>query len=167
VGVEPLCVRCARHTRTCCQGTDIYVTSGDVRRIGDYTGRRDFCEFRRPANPEYADQNDDPLWQANVFRPDGSRRVLHRAVGGDCVFLGANGCVLPMEARPLICRLYPYQYNEQQIFDEPAEGCPQALLLPGENLFDAVGMNLDAARQWHQLLYWELRQETPQPCTLV
>ncbi len=45
---EFLCVRCARHMKTCCQTCEIYVSPGDVERISAHTGRRDFYEFRAP-----------------------------------------------------------------------------------------------------------------------
>lgn len=71
---EPLCVRCAQTQRTCCQICEIYITPGDLERIAGYTGKSDFFEYRRPADPEYLDQSDDPLWAAYVFRPDGTRK---------------------------------------------------------------------------------------------
>jgi hypothetical protein len=88
--------------KTCCQTAEVYVTRGDVRRIEEHSGRTDFHEFRQPENPIYQpdDQFDDPVWQENVFQPDGSRRVLKREAGGDCTFLGSAGCTLPLEVRP-------------------------------------------------------------------
>ena len=53
--------------------------------------------------------------------------MLKRQPDGDCTFLGEQGCVLPLETRPLICRLYPYDYSEQGIRDELAAGCPLEL----------------------------------------
>src|SRR5688572_5187759 len=85
---EFLCVRCARHTKTCCQRCEIYVTPGDVQRIEQHTDRYNFWEFRVPDDPNYADQDDDPAWRDHVFRQDGSRRVLKRQANGDCTFLG-------------------------------------------------------------------------------
>jgi Fe-S-cluster containining protein len=150
---EFLCARCARHTQTCCQSTDIVVTSGDVARIADFTGRTDFVEFRAPANELYADQDDDPVWRDNVVRPDGTRRVLRQRPGGDCTFLGTAGCTLPPNVRPLICRLYPFDYTAEGIRDELARGCPVELLKPEQQLLQVLDMRLDDATRWHRQLY--------------
>jgi len=71
---EFLCVRCSRHMKTCCQTAEVFVTRGDVRRIEEHTGSRDFAEFRPPANPAYADQDCDPVWPRNAcgFPPNRS-----------------------------------------------------------------------------------------------
>ena len=158
---EFLCVRCSRHTKTCCQKSEVHATPGDVERIASFTGRDDFTEFRAPVNPDYADHDDDTAWQQHVFRPDGSRRVLKRRADGDCTFLGPQGCVLPLETRPLVCRLYPYEYNEQGIQDELAPGCPLELLRPGWGLIEELDIKLEDARRWHQQLYAEIRMEEP------
>lgn len=157
--LEILCVRCARHHETCCQNTDIYVTLQDVRRIEDHVGFGGFFEFRQPADPVYVFQADDPLWMEKVFQPDGSRRVLRHKENEDCLFLGGEGCTLPSEVRPLICRLYPFDYNAEGLKPEPASGCPKHLLAPGQSVFDGVGVNPDNARRWHAMLYEELQQE--------
>lgn len=154
---EFLCARCARHQKTCCQFTDIIVTPGDVERIEDHTGRRDFTEHRLPANAAYADQDDDPAWVEHVFLEDGTRRVLKQLPDGDCTFLGPQGCSLPLEVRPLICRLFPFDYNEQGIYDELANGCPLELVRPGMKLLDELDIKLEDARRWHAQLYAEIR----------
>jgi Fe-S-cluster containining protein len=166
-GNDSLCARCARQTRTCCQDTDVYVTRGDVERISDYTGRDDFFEFRRPIDPRYLEQDDDPLWREAVFRPDGTRRVVKHVTGGDCGFLQPDGCSLPRPARPLICRLHPYQYDESGLLDDLAEQCLAALLAPAESLAKVLDMDLEQARAWHAQLYRELRSEENPSCTSV
>lgn len=154
-----LCVRCARHTRTCCQRSEVYVTPGDVERIAAHTGRGEFYEFRAPGNPEYLPQDDDPAWRDQAFRPDGTRRVLRREANGDCTFLGSKGCTLPLEVRPLVCRLYPFEYTEAGLTDELASGCPLELLRPGEQLLTALDMHRSDGERWRQQLYAELRSE--------
>lgn len=159
---EFLCARCARHQRTCCQDTEIYVTLGDVERIAAYTGRRDFVEFSTPSTL-YRDQDDDPVWRDQVFRKDGSRRVLRHQVGGDCTFLGEQGCTLPGNVRPLICRLFPFDYTADGILDEPANGCPVELLMPGQTLLPTLRMERSDAQIWHQQLYAEIGLEKHEP----
>lgn len=156
---EFLCVRCARSQRTCCQTREIYATPGDAQRIAAHIGRSDFYTYRVPDDPSYQDQDDDPTWRDCVFRPDGSRRVLHRQENGDCTFLGPQGCVLPLEVRPLVCRLYPFDYDESGIKSELAEGCPMHLLRPGLGLLDELQMDIEPAKRWHVQLYQEIRQE--------
>jgi len=145
--------------KTCCQTCEIYTTAGDVARIESHTGRSDFTEFRPPDNPTYLDQDDDPIWRDRVFRTDGSRRVLVRQANGDCTFLGAQGCVLPLETRPLVCRLYPFEYTAEGIQEELATGCPLELLSLGQGLIEALDMKLDDAKRWQKQLYEELLQE--------
>jgi Fe-S-cluster containining protein len=156
---EFLCARCARHQKTCCQFVEIYTSPGDVQRISDYTGRDDFYEYRGPDNPVYLDHDDDPVWRDNVFLADGTRRLLKRLPNGDCTFLGPQGCTLSLEVRPLICRLYPYDYDEQGIKPVLAEGCPLELLRPGQELIPTLNMNLQDAERWREQLYEEIRLE--------
>jgi len=160
---EFLCVRCARHRKTCCQLSEVYATPGDVRRIALYTGldpvgEDSFVCFTLPENPVYV-VDDDPTWQEFVVRPDGMRRTLRRAANGDCVFLGPQGCTLPLDVRPLVCRIYPFDFNDQGLRRDLAPGCPLELLSPGQGLVEALEMNVADARAWHRQLYAEIRQE--------
>lgn len=43
--------------------------------------------------------------------PAGRRVRLAVDAAGRCVFLGPDGCVLPGEARPFYCRLYPFWFT--------------------------------------------------------
>lgn len=156
---QTLCARCARQGRTCCQDREIYITPGDVRRIGAFTGDLQFVEWRRTDDPAYLDQDDDPEWRDHVFCSDGSRRLLKFKPDGDCLFLGPGGCRLPMTVRPLLCRLHPFTYTADQIDAEPDEGCPRHLLVSGESVFEAVQTSLALARQWHRQLYEEIRAD--------
>lgn len=159
---EFLCVRCARHMKTCCQTSEVYATLGDVERIAAHTGQRDFVEFRVPEDPIYLEQSDDPTWEHYVFRDDGTRRVVRRLENGDCMFLGEQGCVLPLETRPLICRIYPYDYNAEGIKPDLAHGCPMELIRPGETLLTELDMRLADAERWRKQLYEELPAEKPE-----
>ncbi len=145
--------------KTCCQTSEVYATPGDVRRIAEFTGQSDFTEFRVPEDPIYLNQSDDPEWLDHVFCEDGTRRVLRRHDNGDCTFLSESGCVLPLETRPLICRIYPFDYNADGIYDALASGCPTELLAPGETLLEALDARREDAVRWHRQLYEELRTE--------
>ena len=119
-----LCARCAAQGKTCCQGREIYLTPGDVRRIAAFTGENQFVEWHQTADPSYLDQDDDPIWRQHVFRSDGSRRILRRTPNGDCLFLGPQGCRLPLAVRPLLCRLHPLTYTADNIDAEADPACP-------------------------------------------
>jgi len=158
---RPICVRCAERRQTCCQISEVYTTPGDVERIRRFSGREGFTEMRAPENPAYLPGDEDGAWSRYVFRSDGTRRVLQRRESGDCTFLGSQGCLLPLEVRPLVCRLYPYDYDESGFREELATGCPTELLRPGQSLIEALDMQLGDARRWHRQLYQELPMEEP------
>jgi Fe-S-cluster containining protein len=145
--------------RTCCQRAEILVTAGDVERIAVHTGQRDFFERRAPADPSYLDADeDDPNWLSYTVAPDGTRRVLRRQENGDCGFLAATGCTLPLATRPLVCRLYPFAYSESGIAGEDSEYCPTAVLAPrGQPMTEVLGITVAEGRVWHRQLYEELR----------
>lgn len=78
---------------------------------------------------------------------------------GDCMFLSGTGCVLPLDTRPLICRLYPFTYTASGIDNELEKGCPQNLLADNQCLTDVLCMSLDQAYGWHHLLYEEIMSD--------
>jgi Fe-S-cluster containining protein len=156
-----LCARCAAQGKTCCQGREIYVSPGDLQRIHAFTGETQFFEWARITDPAYLDQDDDPVWRVHVISRDGSRRILKRTPRGDCVFLGSSGCRLPMEVRPLLCRLHPLNYTADHIDSEPDVECPRHLLLAGESVFDAIHLPLALAGKWHRQLYEEILTDDP------
>ena len=158
------CAQCASLQKTCCQRAEILVTDGDIHRIAAHTtaAAADFVEFRAPADPAYLEPDDDTNWLRYTVEPDGTRRVLRRREGGDCTFLGEAGCVLPLEVRPLVCRLYPYSYTERGIDGYDDDYCPTALLAPpgsGLTMLTVLGMRIDDGRRWHTMLYAELRAQ--------
>ena len=155
-----ICFKCATLGPTCCcHERDILVTKGDIERIHQFLGSGNFFEYRTPCNSAYVEQDDDPNWLKYTLHEDGTRRVLKRAparVG--CSFLTETGCLFPVNIRPLVCRLYPFTYNEQGITGVLSE-CPEQLLQDGETIIDALGMSYEEARDWWILLYTELRAE--------
>ena len=164
---ESFCARCARHIRNCCQVPDVYVSPGDRERIASFTGRDDFFEFRQSSDPSYFEQQHDPAWSEYVVQHDGSRRILKHTAHGDCTFLGPQGCILPTQVRPLVCRLYPFHYTEEGISQQLVPGCPVELLRPGQDLIQVLNMSLEEARVWHRQLYEEIRWEKASLCELV
>jgi len=149
------CAKCAQLGRTCCQQREIFVTVGDRERIAAQTGEQDFWEYRTPADPSYLDQNDDPTWLNLVFRPDTSRPILKRQENGDCRYLGPTGCRLAVEVRPLVCRLFPYEYTASGITGV-SKDCPKQVIPPGSTILTVLDMRAADAIRWHRTLYGEL-----------
>ncbi len=150
------CAKCATLGKTCCQEREIFVTPGDRERIAVDSGLKDFWEYRSPADPSYLDQDDDPVWLHSVFRGDGTRPILKRQPSGDCGFLGPAGCRLPLEVRPLVCRLYPYEYTAAGIIGVGSD-CPNEVIPPGSSILTVLDMRAADAVRWHRTLYGELR----------
>jgi len=151
------CIRCAADGRSCCVGVQIYLTIGDVARIARFRGQEDFTVFAL-ATAEYADGGGDPYWAALVLSPDGFRRVMRTDLLRRCFFLGEAGCSLPVEVRPLLCLLYPYEFDGDGI-KGISRDCP-VFCLPGrQEVLDRIGMPLSKAEEWHRRLYAEIRSE--------
>jgi Fe-S-cluster containining protein len=56
--------------------------------------------------------------------PRGNRLRLRIQPGGECFFLGPQGCALPSQARPLYCRLYPFFFTmDERLMVLGAENC--------------------------------------------
>ncbi|MCB9683475.1 MAG: hypothetical protein H6735_00375 [Alphaproteobacteria bacterium] len=144
--------------QTCCQGTEILVTSRDRERIAAFTARTDFFERALPIDPVYLDQDDDPNWLVWAFDTDGTRHVLKREPNGDCGFLGHLGCTLPLDVRPLICRLHPYEYTEDGVTGVSSQ-CPDEVVPPGSTIVEVLGMVPDEAERWRDQIYAELRAD--------
>lgn len=156
---ESLCARCAALGKTCCQETQVFLTYGDVERITAAVGARDFWERAAPdAEAFAAGAALDPEW-GGMVGADGKRRVIRHAADGKCCFLTATGCELSLETRPLVCRLYPFDYNGTTIKGVYGHLCPEAEAASGPLLLALLGMNRDAGERWRQLLYAEMAEE--------
>ena len=161
---EPICATCAAAGKTCCQSTQVFVSGGDLERIAAATGGRDFFEYAAADRDEY-NPDDDPLW-ARIFAADGRRRVLRHKGGrggGDCMFLGDAGCVLAENVRPMICRLYPFEYDGDAIKGVSAHFCPESIRDNAPLVLALLGMNRDTAEEWRRTLYREIVEEFPEP----
>ena len=159
---EPLCARCARVQKACCQSPEIYVTPGDVRRLAALHPGLDFWHYRRAESPEGTEHDDDPQWY-RTFCDDGSRRVLRQREGADCIFLGPAGCTMQLESRPLICRLYPLDYTAEGFRPYDAPRCPTQLLAPSQTLLGALDMSAEGGEAWRAQLYEEIKEEPNPP----
>lgn len=114
---EPVCARCPRVLgRTCCEPREgdalATLTAGDIQRIEAETGRsrRFFLEEEWLSHEEtFLYERVRPLFRG-YFARHPARLTLKRSSRGACVFHAAGrGCTLSSEARPLACRLYPFE----------------------------------------------------------
>ncbi len=156
---QSLCERCAAEGFTCCQNTRVFLTLGDVVRIAAAVGHKQFVDYA-DVQPDADVEDIDPAW-AKTFASSRSRRILkHKAEQPrDCVLLTESGCCLPVEARPLLCRLYPFDYTEHTIKGLYPHLCPEPERSNPPLLLALLGMNRDAAEQWRRLLYKEIEIE--------
>ncbi|MCC8167295.1 MAG: YkgJ family cysteine cluster protein, partial [Planctomycetes bacterium] len=99
----------------------------------------------------------DAAWSETFMEP--VRIVLAHDGNGDCVFLGGDGCRLPPDIRPLVCRLYPFDYNEDCIKGVHAPLCPAPERDAPALLLAELAMNRNAAETWRRQLYVELRED--------
>ena len=147
------CWMCASSGGSCCVNMQIYLTGGDIKRIVAVTGNQDFFRYERPWSWCERD-GADPIWERHVLGCT-RRRVVRRRVDGSCHFLGDQGCVLDLETRPLVCRLYPYEYMPDGIRGLHP-GCPASRSQHPEAELDEMGMRPERVAAWLSTLYGEL-----------
>ncbi len=151
--IENVCWMCASSGGSCCVNMQIYLTGGDIDRIAAGTGNRDFIRYEEPWSWCERDA-EDPVWMEHVLSCD-RRRVVRRWKNGTCHFLGERGCVLDLETRPLVCRLYPYEYALEGILGLHS-GCPASRSIQPERDLEEMGMRSDRVKAWRSALYEEL-----------
>jgi len=154
-----ICEACSKRGTTCCEkNRDILLTEADKIRIQKHFGTNDFWEFRSPVSPEYLEQDDDPNWLGYILKTDGTRLVMKLSNLGNCTLLTSTGCPLPLNIRPLVCRLHPYCFTETELQNIESE-CPKDLYTSDEDLSLQLGMDKNLAESWRVQLYKELRQQ--------
>lgn len=131
----------------------IYLTVGDIKRIEAVSGNRDFIRYEKPWS--WCDRDGaDQQWKEHVLGC-ARRRVVRRRADGSCHFLGDEGCFLDLETRPLVCRLYPFEYMPEGI-EGLHPGCPASRSVHPEEALQEMGMRSDRVAAWHSALYMEL-----------
>jgi Fe-S-cluster containining protein len=112
---SPACARCAKALgKTCCEprGTEhlAMVTRADIARIREHTrlSARRFTQEEAVTEEGAADYEATwPLYRGYFQR--GPVRITLLARSGACVFHEpTSGCTLPLDVRPMACRLYPF-----------------------------------------------------------
>ena len=163
--VQPrdICRKCASTQKTCCQEVNIVLTDKDVSRIAEHLQRSDFHEYRRLSadyfwEDSHSDAKKDVYWIKLLVKRDGTSHVLKIRDNGDCIFLKQDGCVLPLDVRPLICRIYPHYFNTFGLVRIEAYCCPQEVFPQNDPRWaDCLDAPKDKACAWHKQLYAELR----------
>lgn len=160
-----VCEQCARLQKTCCErsAVEVALTEGDIIRIRRFYQADDF--YRRiPVPPELSATYENPdchdasmaLYVSGLFDEQGRRPVLNKQADGCCLFVAEKGCILPVEARPLLCRLYPYDWNDQKALWIQAPYCPRELFDDEADLVQQIGDQKDVALNLVEQLYAEL-----------
>ena len=113
MGEEFVSFKC-HNCNHCCTDVVCLLTPWDVRRITKMTGKNpfEFIEFLTPEEVKDVDE-DDPTW----LEVDGERYImaLQRDEQTGCTFLDnkTRFCSI-YEARPNLCRLYPFSVKESK-----------------------------------------------------
>ncbi len=159
-----VCARCAEKGKTCCELTP--GTEEVCYPVSDYERER-ILECA-PDSGGFVLQLNSPLFIDNLlklfpgqrrsvkelFPPGGMHYRLEVDSGGKCMFLGSGGCVIPKEARPLYCRLFPFWTDESgRITLLEVESClaQQENKTPGK-LFKTLGISQSEVRELHSQL---------------
>jgi uncharacterized protein len=157
------CRECSKSGKTCCEICDVIVTNGDIARISAFTGRNDFFLLKPVSEEdrfEYANPRNvvkgSEIYVKFFFNEEGRRNVLKRNEKGQCCLLTKDGCVLPFDFKPLVCRLYPYQWNDQRDIWVDCTDCPTELFKGEQEIKEHVCVSEEEALLLVNLFYDEI-----------
>ena len=117
------CVRCAKCCRGACGDNTVTVFPGEIRAIMAATS----LPWPDIVEPEEAG-DEDRYGNRHAFE-----WALRRKPDGDCIFLENGRCTI-YEARPVICRTYPFYLDDGKVGHGECDG------LGGEEKQDALDM---------------------------
>jgi Fe-S-cluster containining protein len=89
----------------CCRDPLLPLTDADVRRIVEHTGHP-AADVVRFVDPNGIDMDDEP--EAFAILRQGKRVMVLRHRAGGCIYLGADARCTIYKARPLGCRIFPF-----------------------------------------------------------
>jgi Fe-S-cluster containining protein len=133
------------------------LTCGDIDRIHQVYPVPDFYELAR-LTPDYEDGGGDPTWNPAILDDTGRRRIVRQKENGRCFFLTDVGCSLPSDVRPLLCRIFPYDFREYGLCGISAS-CPVASESQWLHILEDSEMKYSNARKWVVQLYEEIKAE--------
>ncbi|OQX22900.1 MAG: hypothetical protein BWK80_28740 [Desulfobacteraceae bacterium IS3] len=160
------CFECSELQLTCCEKSEVCVTKGDIKRIAEYAGRNDFYHLMpvseelkfiitNPCNPE----NGSEIYLKYLFDEEG-RRIILKKNENRCCFLTHNGCDLPLNIRPIVCRLYPYDWNDNKdMWIDPARLCPENLFKDEQEIKEQLCLPEQEAKRLLELFYDEIKSQ--------
>jgi Fe-S-cluster containining protein len=151
------CIECAHKGQSCCTNVHIYLTRGDIERIAKVCPAEDFFRLA-PLTADYEDGGGDPDWNPAILNADGTRRIIRQKPNGDCCFLTPSGCRLSSDVRPLLCRIYPYDFRQSGLCGI-SHSCPVAAEPNWLHVLEASEMKQANARDWVARLYEEIHAE--------
>lgn len=161
-----ICKKCSQIIRTCCEKptVDVALTNADIERIATVTQLRDFYELRDVEGGSYSSpanySKEEEIYIMNIFKKDGRRNVLKHKNNGKCVLLGDNGCIVSFDVRPLLCRIYPYDWNDnREIWLNPTY-CPKELFKDENEMVENIAVDLNTARELVDQLYNEIMKSS-------
>ncbi|MBI5518796.1 MAG: zinc/iron-chelating domain-containing protein [Desulfovibrio sp.] len=163
-----VCARCATASGTCCTlapGNEEYCfplsASERVRMEG---AGAEALHFFRQANTAPFVDNLCRLFPGEsetirgLFPNGGEHDRLAIGAGGACLLLGPQGCLLPRDARPLYCRLFPFwmrsgrelyfQFDRCRAQQEAGGGGPGLMLRLGTSSAEIQTMYHELRRAW-------------------
>jgi Fe-S-cluster containining protein len=149
------CEECLNYQdKNCCQKDDILLTDGDIKRIMK-KGFKNFYSLRESKSYDI-DQKDDKNWKIYTNGEFGMQ--LMEKNGCDCIMLTKKGCLLSWKERPLVCRLYPFHYNEFKILEINPHECPEELKnIMLESWCDFFQIGVFEIIKCHEKFYKELK----------
>ena len=155
------CLDCASRNQSCCVNVHIFITSGDIERISQASDIHDFYSSE-PLTPEYFDGGGDPDWNNLILDENGCRKIVRQTETGNCIFLSEKGCRLKPDIRPLLCRIYPYDFTGRKIVGI-SNYCPVSADNSWQEVLNLSQMHYHAAQEWIKQLYDEIYHEKVQP----
>ena len=173
-----ICGQCDSMNRSCCtlraennEGLPAPVSEPEIKRILSILkdkNREDLLDSRTNS-PQFINQMSflfpDMADSVHKLFPANENHFELKTVGDACTFKDIDGCLLPDEARPLFCRIYPFWFfdDEPHIFQdsncialENSQTIPEVLL--------SLGTKPEKLKQIHAQICedWGLYSSMPQ-----
>lgn len=157
-----VCARCAALSGSCCTlvpgQEDLCFPLSDMEmdRIRDIAGARGWF-VQEPNSASFVHHLDrlfpgeEELVRA-LFPPRRHHFRLATSPGGRCALLGEKGCVLPVEARPYYCRLFPVWLSGDKLFVLAGQCLAVKEATGTARLLESVNLSRPAARDLHARL---------------
>ncbi len=155
-----VCKRCTDRGPTCCRlkpgEEEVCFPLSEMERDRILEHVRDKGAFVQQANTQPFVDNVKRLFPGEkarieqLFPPHGFHLRLATRADGSCVFLSPGGCVLPREARPHYCLVFPFWISGERITLFTPPGClavEESKTL--QELLGKIGMSETEVRTLH------------------